>query len=338
MFNILELQKQLIACALPPGFEDPQGNLLMELARPYADEIWKDQFGNIICRKRGPGKRLMMPAHRDVIGFMATYIDAKGFIRFTQDGHHTPAYLPGLGIRFENGVRGTIQSSDRVDMNKPAGSVELSDLYIDIGAKDYSEASALVQPGDVAVFDIDAVTIAGNNMLTPYADDLIGCVVLLLAMELLAGQQSPNDLYFVFSTQEERGGLGAKVAAQHLLPDLGIAVDVTLTGDTPRETVPMAVCLGKGPTIKIRDGMLYCSPQVVQLLRRAAINSNIAWQDEILPRSGTDAAFMRNCPGGALAGAISIPTRGLHTQGEIVNLDDVAQAGQLLAAACMIAV
>lgn len=335
MFNIVELQKQLIACALPPGVEDSQGALLTELARPYVDEIWEDPFGNIICHKRGTGKRLMIPAHRDVIGFMVTYIDPKGFIRFTQDGHHNPAYLQGLGIRFENGLRGTIQFDDTVDMSKPASSVTLSNLYIDIGAKDYEEAVSLVQPGDVAVFDSEAVVIAGNNMMTPYADDLIGCIVVLLAMEQLAGEDSPNDLYFVFSAQEERGALGAKVAAQHLLPDMGIAIDITHTGDTPRETVPMAIRLGKGPTIKIRDGLLYSSPEVVEHLRCAAMENHITWQDEILPRSGTDASLVRSCPGGAFSGAISIPTRGAHTQGEIFNLDDVTQAGRLLAAACM---
>lgn len=335
MLNILETQQKLIACALPPAFEEPQAELLIDLAKPYVDEIWTDTMGNIICHKKGNGKRLMMPAHRDVIGFMATYIDPKGFIRFTQDGHHKPAYLTGIGIRFENGIHGTIQASDQMDLSKKADSVTLSDLYIDIGAKDYAEAASLIEPGDVAVLDADAVAVAGNNMLTPYADDLIGCIVLLIAMEALQGKQSPNDLYFVFSSQEERGLLGAKVAAQHLAPDMGIAVDVTLTGDTPRETVPMVIALGKGPTIKIRDGFQVCSPQVVQHLRSAAQEAGIPWQDEILLNSGTDSAAILTSPGGVPAGTISIATRGVHSQGEMVNLKDVEQAGKLLAAACM---
>lgn len=335
MRNILETQQQLIAHALPSGFETPLVALLADLARAYVDEIWTDTIGNLICHKKGSGKRIMMPAHRDVIGFMATYIDPKGFVRFTQDGHHKPAYLIGIGVRFENGVHGTIQASDQVDMSKSANSVTLSDLYIDIGAKDYAEAASLIEPGDVAVFDAEAVAVAGNNMLTPYADDLVGCIVLLLAMEELQGKQCPNDLYFVFSTQEERGLLGAKVATQHLKPDMGIAVDVTLTGDTPRETVPLAIALGKGPTIKIRDGFQVCSPQVVQHLRSAAEAAGIPWQDEILLNSGTDSAAIRNSPGGVPAGTISIATRGVHSQGEMVNLKDVEQAGNLLAAACM---
>lgn len=336
MLNILQTQNELLARALPPGFEEPLIGTLSALTEPFVDEIETDAIGNLICHKKGPGKRIMMSAHRDVIGFMATYIDPKGFVRFAQDGRHNPAFLQGIGIRFENGVHGTIQGGDQINPSAPATSVKLSDLYIDIGAKDYHEAASLIEPGSVAVLDADAVPVAGGNMLTPYADDLVGCIVLLIAMEeLKEKKQCPNDLYFVFSVQEERGLIGARVAAQHLLPDVGIAVDVTTTGDTPRETVPMAVCLGKGPTIKIRDGFQVCSPEIVRHLRDAAREAGIHWQDEIMARGGTDSAAILNNRGGALAGTISIPTRGLHSQGEMVNLKDVEQAGKLLAAACL---
>ena len=335
MLNILETQQKLIACALPSGFEEPQAALLAELARPFVDEITVDTLGNVICRKKGKGKRIMMPGHMDVIGFLAVYIDKKGYIRFTNIGGHTPAFLLGTPVRFENGVKGTICASEKIDNNKPPMAAELLDLYIDIGAKDYDEAAALVDVGDVCVFDTEAVAVAGGNIMTPYADDLMACIVLLIAMEELQGKQSPNDLYFVFSTQEERGLKGAKVCAQHLKPDMGIAVDLTRTGDTPAETVKMEVSLGKGPTIKIKDSSHICNPQVVQLLRAAAKKAKIPYQDEILLAGGTDAAAIQKSPGGVPAGVISIPGRNIHSPGEMINAKDVELAGKLLAAACM---
>ena len=337
MLNILETQQKLIKCALPSGFEKPQAELIAEIAAPFADEIYTDTLGNLVAVKKGVGngKKLMLAGHMDVIGFLIVHIDKNGFVRFTNIGGHTPAFLAGTVVRFENGVRGCIMASDKVENSATISSVDMLDLYIDIGAKDYDEAKSLVEVGDVCVFDAEAVSIAGGNIMTPYADDLMACIVLLLAMEELSDKEVPNDLYFVFSTQEERGLLGAKVAAQHIRPDMGIAVDLTRTGDTPAETVYMAVELGKGPTIKIKDSSHICNPQVVSLLRKAAEANGIPYQDELLLAGGTDAAAIQKSPGGVPVGVISIPGRNIHSHGEIVNLGDVELAAKLLAAACM---
>ena len=105
MLNILELQKQLTAVALPSGFEAPQARLLMELARPLADEVWTDAIGNLYCHKKGPGKRMMFAAHMDVIGLMITFVDDKGYLRFEPIGGHAPAGLIGLTVRMESGAK-----------------------------------------------------------------------------------------------------------------------------------------------------------------------------------------------------------------------------------------
>lgn len=337
MLNILETQKKLVSVALPSGYEMPQAKVLEALAKPFVDEMYYDTLGNLICVKKGKagGKKVMMPAHMDVIGFVVTFIDKNGFIRFAPIGGHLPAMLISTPVRFENGIQGCIQASDKVEYGKPVGAVSILDLYIDIGAKDYDEAAALVKVGDVAVFDSQPALMAGGNMMTPYADDLAACIVLLIAMEELKGKECPNDLYFVFSVQEERGLLGAKVAAYHIQPDMGIAVDLTRTGDTPGETVKMEVSLGKGPTVKIKDSSFICSPQVVNHLRDAAKKAKIPYQNEVLLAGGTDGAAMQRSRGGVVSGVISIPGRNIHTHGEIVNLKDVELAGKLMAQAVM---
>ncbi len=340
MLNILELQKQLVEVALPSGFEKPQGKLLAELAKPYVDEVFSDALGNVYCHKKGPGKRMMFPAHMDVIGMMITFVDDKGFLRFEPIGGHGPAGLIGITVRLESGVRGTIRADAAADVYKHGfGDVDVHDLYIDIGAESKDEAEALAPIGSVCMFDAPTTMGAGNTMISPYTDDLCGCIALLIAMEELKDTQVENDLWFVFTVQEEVGLRGAKPAAWDVQPDMGIAVDVTRTGDTSGEIdgQRMQVVLGKGPTVKIKDSSVQCNPQVIEHLRKAAKENKIPYQDEILLAGGTDTAAVQKTRAGILSGCVSIPCRNIHAPAEIVDLKDVENVGKLLAAAAKIA-
>ena len=340
MLNILELQKQLVEVALPSGFEKPQGKLLAELAKPFVDEVFSDALGNVYCHKKGPGKRMMFPAHMDVIGMMITFVDDKGFLRFEPIGGHSPAGLIGVTVRLESGVRGTIRADAAADVYKHGfGDVDVHDLYIDIGAESKEEAEELAPIGSVCVFDAPTTMGVGNTMISPYTDDLCGCIALLIAMEELKDTQVENDLWFVFTVQEEVGLRGAKPAAWDVQPDMGIAVDVTRTGDTSGEIdgQRMQVVLGKGPTVKIKDSSVQCNPQVIEHLRKAAKENKIPYQDEILLAGGTDTAAVQKTRAGILSGCVSIPCRNIHAPAEIVDLKDVENVGKLLAAAAKIA-
>ena len=340
MLNILELQKQLVEVALPSGFEKPQGKLLAELAKPFVDEVFSDALGNVYCHKKGPGKRMMFPAHMDVIGMMITFVDDKGFLRFEPIGGHSPAGLIGITVRLESGVRGTIRADAAADVYKHGfGDVDVHDLYIDIGAESKEEAEELAPIGSVCMFDAPTTMGAGNTMISPYTDDLCGCIALLIAMEELKDTQVENDLWFVFTVQEEVGLRGAKPAAWDVQPDMGIAVDVTRTGDTSGEIdgQRMQVVLGKGPTVKIKDSSVQCNPQVIEHLRKAAKENKIPYQDEILLAGGTDTAAVQKTRAGILSGCVSIPCRNIHAPAEIVDLKDVENVGKLLAAAAKIA-
>ena len=339
MLNILELQKQLVEVALPSGFEKPQGKLLAAWAKPYVDEVFSDALGNVYCHKKGPGKRMMFPAHMDVIGMMITFVDDKGFLRFEPIGGHSPAGLIGVTVRLESGVRGTIRADAAADVYKHGyGDVDVHDLYIDIGAESKEEAEELAPIGSVCVFDAPT-TLQGDTLISPYTDDLCGCIALLIAMEELKDTQVENDLWFVFTVQEEVGLRGAKPAAWDVQPQMGIAVDVTRTGDTAGEIdgQRMQVVLGKGPTVKIKDSSVQCNPQVIEHLRKAAKENKIPYQDEILLAGGTDTAAVQKTRAGILSGCVSIPCRNIHAPAEMVSVKDVENVGKLLAAAAKIA-
>ena len=98
----------------------------------------------------------------------------------------------------------------------------------------------------------------------PYLDNRIGCVTLLMMMEQLSQAETGNDLYFVFTVQEEVGLRGAGAASFAVEPYVAIAVDVTDTGDLPERKSPMAVDMGKGPAIKVMDRSVICTPAGVR--------------------------------------------------------------------------
>ena len=334
MLNILELQKKLVSVALPSGFEKPQGEMLMELARPFVDEVWRDAIGNVYCHKKGPGKKIIFPAHMDVIGLMVTFVDDNGFLRFEPVGGHSPAGLIGTTVRLESGVTGAIWPDATADVYKHGYTeVDVHDLFIDIGAESKEEAEKLAPIGSLCVFDAPT-TEQDGNLMTPYADDLSACIALLMTMEQLKDKTPVNDLYFVFTVQEEVGLRGAKAAAWEVAPDLGIAVDVTRTGDTPADLKGqrMQVALGKGPTVKRKDSSVQCNPQVVELLEKAAKAAKIPFQTEVLLAGGTDTAAVQKSRSGVLSGCVSIPCRNIHAPAEIVSIKDVENVSRLLAA------
>lgn len=328
MIDILKTFTHLQNVARPSGFESPCAQAIAELAGPYCDEVKIDTLGNVICHKKGPGKKLMMAAHMDVIGLIITHIDKKGFLRFGALGGFVPYRLIGARMKLENGMGGSVWCDEKAMEEKKLEEITLNDLYLDIGAESEESARKMVQVGDVAMYEGDPQQL-GQMVLAPYCDDLIACAALLSAMSQV--EKSENDLYFVFTVQEEVGLRGAATAAYAIDPDFGVCMDVTRTGDNPSEKAKMVVKLGAGPTIKIKDVSLLCNPQVIAHLREAAKEGDVPYQDEVLTAGGTDSAAIQKTRGGVLSGCISIPCRYIHSQNEMVSLKDVEQSARLMA-------
>ena len=308
----------------PSGREDAVREAIAAIAGEHIDDVTTDALGNLICRKKGSGKKVLFAAHMDSIGVVATYIDEKGFIRFSQVGGLFKGDLINITVRFAGGTRGVISYEEKT----PFKDLTLDNLFIDIGAKDRADAEKQVQVGDFAVFE--APRFEQNGVLCgPYLDNRIGCVTLLRAMEQVG--ETDNDLYFVFTAQEEVGLRGAGAAAFAVQPDVAIAVDVTDTGDLPERKTPMAVDMGKGPAVKVMDRSVICTPAVCAALERAANDCGVVTQREILQFGGTDTAALQKVRAGVQAGAVSIPTRYIHSPSEMCATSDVEDAAKLLA-------
>ncbi|MEA3345391.1 MAG: M42 family metallopeptidase [Chloroflexota bacterium] len=322
-----ELIRKLVETYGPAGYEGRVRELIQSEIEGLADEVRSDALGNLIAIRHGSeeAQKLMLSAHMDEIGVIVSHVDEKGFCRFQPMGGVRRLNLSGGRVLFENGTVGAISLEKLEDSSKVP---PLEKFYIDVGAT--SRDDCPVEVGDVACF-LRPFEDGGERLIAKAFDDRIGCAVQIGVMRELKGKEIPHEVSFVFSVQEEVGLRGAQTSAYGLDPDLGVAVDVTSTGDTP-ESATMAVELGKGPAIKVKDRGMITHPAVKELLVRTAEEHDIPYQLEVLERGTTDARVIQTTRAGVPTGCLSIPCRYVHSPSEIVDYSDVLNAVKLLTA------
>ncbi len=317
----LELLTKLTQTFGPPGYETEIRKVIQSEIAALADELWVDPLGSLVAHRKGAGKKLILAAHMDEIGLMATHVDEKGFLRLARIGGVGALTSVGERVRFANGALGVVYVERRDDTSKVP---TLEQLYIDVGAT--SKSDAPVGVGDPAVF-VQPLVRQGRRIISKTLDDRIGCYVLIEVLRQL--ETTPYDLYCVFSVQEEITLSGARTSAYNIDPALAISVDVTTTGDTPKAH-PMAVELGKGPAVKVQDGGMIAHPAVRELLIAAAQQAGVPYQLEILLGGTTDAAVMQLVRAGVPSGCLSVPCRFVHSPSEMVDIEDVENAVKVL--------
>ncbi len=316
--------KKLVETFGPSGHEQPVRDLICSLVADHADEVRTDALGNLIVRIKGAGGKVMLAAHMDEIGLIVSYIDEKGFVRVNPVGGVRTLYEMCGRVLFENGTIGVI-GMEKMGGGNQAPSIDK--LFVDVAAA--SAEACPVRVGDVGCF-LQPLVQTGGHLTAKAMDDRVGCAILVEVIRRL--KDSPYDLFFVFSAQEEVGTRGAVTSAFGIEPDVGIAVDVTLTGDTPEPQVKMAVSLDKGPAIKVKDSGMLATPWVKDWMIETAESNKLPYQLEVLLGGTTDARAIQTSRAGVPAGCLSVPCRYVHSPSETVSYDDVRNAVKLLAA------
>lgn len=317
-------------------FVAPSGNerRQLEWVREYlsqfisSDDIWFDKMNNLIAvAGKGKGEKVMFSSHSDTIGFIVHFIDENGFLRLTPLGGINPKTLIGRKIRFTNGVDGVLyfEESDTV-MNR---------AFADIGVSTKADAEALVPVGTAGSVVGDAFLFGKTGeekISSPFLDDRIACAVQMIAIEELFSKKTElkNEIYFVFSVQEEVGIRGATTAAFGIDPVYGVAIDVTSTGDIPNYKSNVFMKQNAGACIKIIDSSVICSPSMVKFMRESAEKHSVHYQMEVLPSGGTDTAAIQRARSGVYAGCISIPTRYIHSPAESASVADIEACVELM--------
>lgn len=334
MINI-ELLKEICKTPGAPGFEQRVRALVVKEVTKLVDEVHLDAMGNVIAIKKGKErKRVMAAAHMDEIGFMVSYIDDRGFIRFDTLGGFDPKTLTSqrVIIHGEKDILG-VMGVKPVHIMKPEErrkAVPISDYFIDTGMSK-EEVEKYISIGDSITRERELVEM-GDCINSKSMDNRVSVFILIETLRELQEQTLPYDFYAVFTVQEEVGLRGAGSAAHHINPDFGFGLDVTIAFDTPSaQKHEMVTCLGNGTAIKIKDGSTICDYRMVRYLKQTADKHDIQWQPEVLPAGGTDtAAIQRHGKNGAIAGAISIPLRNMHQTIEMAHKDDIRATIDLL--------
>jgi putative aminopeptidase FrvX len=329
-------------CALPgaPGFEHRIRAWLREALTGYVDTLEEDPMGNLHAFRKGrTPKRVMVTAHMDEISFIVTHIDDEGFLRFIPLGGFDPKTLTAqrVIIHGREDIIG-VMGSKPIHIMQPeerTKAVRTEDFFIDTGLPK-EKVKELVRVGDPVTRERHLIEM-GDCFNSKSLDNRISVFILLEVLRGLKGQALPYDLHAVFTVQEEIGLRGAISAAHRIDPDFGIVLDTTIAYDVPGSQAHEQVTrLGKGVAIKIMDGMTVCDTRMVDYLCSQAGQYQITWQPEILPAGGTDtAAVQRYGKNGAIAGALSIPTRHIHQVIEMVHRADVQGAIDLLSHALL---
>lgn len=338
-FNFLE---ELLLTPSPSGFEQTIQKLVRKRAKGLADEISTDVHGNVICalNPKGPLK-VMLAGHCDQIGLMINYIDDSGYLYFKKIGGIDPTVVPGtrLKILTENGEIPAVVGYKPIHLIKPSErgkKLELSDLWIDIGASSGKEAKKLVSIGDPVIYEQKVLRLGKHQISSPGLDDRVGVFVVLEALRLVSktikGKKNfPVALYAVSTVQEEIGLRGARTSCYGVDPHVGIAVDVTHATDNPGASAREVgtVKLGDGPTIARGANI---NPILEKKLREAGKKNKIPFQLLASPNAtGTDANAMQITREGVATAVLGLPNKYMHTQVEVVDLRDLEASAELLA-------
>ncbi|HJJ62464.1 MAG TPA: M42 family metallopeptidase [Methanocorpusculum sp.] len=319
------------------GAEGAVAKIIRDEIAPYVDEIKTDRMGNLIAVKKGDDFKIMLAAHMDEIGLMVQYIDEKGFIRFVGvGGWYNPVLVSQRVIL--HGEKGDIPGvlgmkpphvMEEADRKKP---IELANLFIDVGAHSAEEVEAMgITVGTTVTIDRDYQPLAGTVVTGKALDNRVGCAMLIGALKEM---ESKHTIYAVFTVQEEVGLKGAKTAAFSLNPDVAIATDVTIPGDSPgieRRKAP--VFMGEGPVVVMVSasgrGHL-ADPRMVDWLKKTAKKHDIMIQIEVGGGGNTDASAINFERGGIPSVPVSVPARYIHSPVEVIDLKDLQGAIELL--------
>ncbi len=334
MINV-KLLAEICETAGTSGFEQRIREVVLREVKPLADKVSIDNMGNVTAYKKGKeNKKVMIGAHMDEIGFIVTHIDDNGFLRFHTLGGFDPKTLTAQRVIVHGkkdliGVMGSkpIHVMTTEERNKVP---KTTDFFIDLGMPK-KEVEKLISIGNPVTRERKLIEM-GNCVNCKSIDNRVSVFILIETLRALKDVDVPYDIYAVFTVQEEVGIRGANVSSLEIQPDFGFGLDTTIAFDVPGAAAHEKVTeLGKGTAIKIMDSATICDYRMVEYMKKTADKNNIKWQPEILTAGGTDTAgIQRMNPGGAISGAVSIPTRHIHQVIEMADKSDIAASIKLL--------
>jgi putative aminopeptidase FrvX len=343
MSNLRDLLERLIEVPGPSGFEDAVALAIRDELGDLGDATTVDTLGNLVLRLPAPAgaPSLMLMAHMDQVGLFVKHIDPSGILYCEANGLVDERTLlaaqievwtdsgPRVGVV---GVRSRHLVSEQ-DLRAP---VRVGDLWVHVGAGSASEVAELgIEIGLPATLRSQSTRLSEHMLVGPSLDNRAGCAALVTLAREVAARDRDYELILVWSTQEEIGSRGAKVAAQTIEPTGAIVVDTLPAGDPSTPARHATSEVGSGPVVRAQDyragvGTIY-SVAIKRRLLELARQHEIAHQIDVFP-TWTDACEVHLAGRGVATGGVYIPRYCSHSPAEILDLRDLEGAIELLGA------
>ncbi|WP_332898588.1 M42 family metallopeptidase [Haladaptatus sp. CMSO5] len=327
------LLKELTEAHGVPGYEDRIRELVRREFDGHVDHVQSDAMGNVVGTIDGASDyEVVIAAHMDEIGFIVRHVTDDGFLQLDALGGWDPAVLKAQRVVVHTddgdltGVIGSVPPHTLTEEQKKK-EPKVEDVFVDLGLPG-EEANERVTVGDLVSME-QTTTVVGNTVTGKSLDDRVCLFAMLEAAKRI--ENPAVTIHFAATVQEEVGLRGAEALGVDLDPDLALALDVTVANDVPGfKPGDYVTTLGEGAGIKLKDGSVITNPKVNKRLRAVAAEHDIPSQPEILPAGGTDTGGLQNSSGAKPVGAISVPTRYLHTVAESAHYVDIEATIDLL--------
>lgn len=339
--HVLELLRELTEAFGVSGFEEEVRGKILARVKPISDRVELDAMGNLYA-VLNPDEEftLMLDAHMDEVGFVVKGIQQDGFLRLAPLGGWDVRLLPGQTIliratagRYYPGLVGSIPPhvQEAQDKNRVPG---WEDIFVDVGARNPGELRQMgIRLGCAAVIPQELRVLWNGAVMAKALDDRAGCALLVLTLENLARQRPRGRVVLSFSSTEEVGCRGARVAAQRWSPHLALAVEGTMATDTPGVKPGQRVsALGGGPVVTTMDKSLIVPERLVEWIINRAEQLGIPYQIKTPLVGSTDAGAIQSSGLGVLTGVISVPCRYSHSPASLMLLEDFQHTLRLLEA------
>ncbi|NPV48704.1 MAG: M42 family metallopeptidase [Armatimonadetes bacterium] len=344
MNETLTLLQELTDLDGPPGYEAMVGRYVAGKLAGLGT-VEQDNLGSVLCHQVGASDtpRVMIAGHMDEIGFMVKLVTKEGFIKFSPLGGWWSQVLLAQRVRIHTTrgvVTGVIGSKPphllKEDQRNKV--VEISDMFIDVGARDKEHAveELGIRPGDPIVPDSSFTRLAAPDLLLAKGwDDRIGVAMMIEALQELAATEHPNTVIGAATVQEEVGLRGAQTAVQAVQPDVALVTETAIAGDMPGiEETESSVKLGAGPVIYVLDGSMIPNLRLRDLALDTSRELGIPCQTCVLERGGTDGGRIHVHARGVPSLVLGVPTRHIHSHAGIINYQDYLKSVQLLVGIC----
>jgi putative aminopeptidase FrvX len=324
------LLEKLSNAIAPSGYEGEVRKIIIEEIKPYVDELNVDRMGNIIAHKKGKGKRVLVDAHMDEVGFIIIGYNEDGTLRFNSLGGVNEKIAPCKVLYIgENKIKGVVglKAIHLQSKEERTKGINYEGLCIDIGAIDRAEAEKYVSIGDYAVFDTKFGYFGDGFVKGKALDDRVGCFLLAEALK----ENYSCDFYAVFNVQEEVGRRGAFGSSFRINPEIGIALEGTVCADMPNVPEHLGgTYLGRGPAISIMDGTSIFDVSLREEIINTAKKINTPYQMRRAVTGGNDAGPIHGVKDGSVVAAISIPCRYIHSSVSVASISDIENGKKLL--------